>query len=100
MKTTFPQDIYQKLQQDFGADYKKALQLLEPYAKREPEVSMRIHRGIVYVANGNFEKLEQAIELALTDWRDLIMWAEYEGTSLDDAVRVRDFTRTFAENGL
>ena len=93
-------DILQKLQQDFGDDYKKAVQLVEDYAKREPEISVRIHRGIVYVSKGSLGKLKQAIDLALTDWRDLIMWAEYEGSSLDDALRVRDFTKTFAENGL
>ena len=38
----------------------------------------RIIRCAVYVANGDLQTADRALSLALIDWRDLIVWAEYD----------------------
>ena len=44
----------------------------------EPLVDERIHLDILEVCGGKMEKVRELIDLAKTDWRDLIMTAEYE----------------------
>ena len=53
--------------------------------------SDRIVRCIVFVANGDLNRLEKAIDLAKEDYRDLIVWAEYD----EKNERVRDFSNPF-----
>jgi hypothetical protein len=52
----------------------------------------RISRCVVHVAEGDLPRLKEAAELACTDWRDVIMWAEYDR----DGTRLHDFTVPFA----
>ena len=41
--------------------------------------SHRIHAAALKVGGGNLDELEEAIELAMVDYRDLLMAAEYPG---------------------
>ena len=53
----------------------------------------RILRCIVFVANGELDLLDKAIELAKIDYRDLIVWAEYD----EKREQVRDLSVPFSE---
>ena len=77
-------DIQIKIRSDFGpeksddieAKFEKfKVDFLVIY-KEEPSSS--IIRCILRLAEGNEEKLERYIKTALSDWRDVIYWAEYD----------------------
>lgn len=92
-------DIFQKIEKDFGKDAKlahKEFEILD--AKTKGLISDRLFRAIVYLAEGNIDKLKMYIEMARVDWRDVLWQAEYD--SPDDSERNRDFNKTFYELGL
>jgi hypothetical protein len=51
----------------------------------------RITRCIVFYANGDLNRLNNGIKLAMTDWRDTIMTAEYDRNN----EKVRDMNKPF-----
>jgi len=75
-----PSDIRRRIARDFGpADASALLAEFDRQRTADPDVfSDRIIRCIVYVANGELNTAQRAVSLALTDWRDLIVWAEYD----------------------
>jgi len=88
-------DIYQKIQCDFGANASLAMQELDKLdAESKGLVGPRLVRALVYLAKGDIEALKKAIDLARTDWRDILLQAEY---SYPKNIRVRDFDKTFHE---
>ena len=91
-------DIYQKVERDFGekaVDVHSALTELD--AKTKGLVSPRLIRAILYLANGDIERFQEKLKLAQTDWRDVLLQAEYTCPAND---HVRDFNKTFHELGL
>ena len=90
-------DIHQKIQIDFGLRAPFAMQVLDELdAESKGLVSPRLIRALVYLAKGDIEALKKTVELARTDWRDVLLQAEY---SYPEAIRVRDFDKTFHELG-
>ena len=90
------QDISDKLNRDFEDSEEAALALsvLADFMEGNQELSVdRILRCIVFVANGDLDLLDKAIELAKIDYRDLIVWAEYD----EKRERVRDLSAPFSE---
>ena len=58
----------------------------------------RMHRCMLHLAEGDLEKLKQVVADAHTDYRDVILAAEYESNPSGWAVnRVRDFNRSFQD---
>jgi hypothetical protein len=92
---TLAADIHDRIVDDFAADdVPTANALLERERTASPDLfSDRILRCVVYVAEGDPVALRRAIELARTDYRDLIVWAEYDNAFGD---RKRDLTRPFS----
>ena len=87
-------DIVVRLKKEFEDPDEAALALsvLEDFAGENQELSdERILRCIVFVAKGDLDKLGEAIDLAKIDYRDLIVWAEYDET----LERVRDLSTSF-----
>ena len=87
-------DIWGKVNKDFETPEEAALALsvLADFVDQNQELSSdRIVRCIVFVANGDLTRLENAIDLAKKDYRDLIVWAEYN----EKNERVRDLTNPF-----
>ena len=87
-------DIWGKVNKDFETPEEAALALsvLADFVVQNQELSSdRIVRCIVFVANGDLTRLEKAIDLAKEDYRDLIVWAEYN----EKNERVRDLTNPF-----
>ena len=84
-------DIIRRIKKDFPeSDVDAAIEVLEQAKAEHPRWSNRILRCSVYMAQGEIDRLRTALKVAETDWRDLIVAAEYEGLE-----RVRDFNRTF-----
>ena len=68
------------------------MSVLADFVDQHQELSSdRILRCIVFVANGDLNRLEKAIDLAKTDYRDLIVLAEYD----EKNERVRDLSNPF-----
>ena len=90
----FAPDILEKIKRDFDSpdEADLALSVLADFVDQNQDLSSdRILRCIVFVANGDIDKLEKAIDLASTDYRDLIVWAEYNG----EEKRLRDLSVAF-----
>ncbi len=92
--TPLPPDIRRRIARDFSlADASVMLADLTARRAADPQLfSDRIVRCVVYVAKGAVETAERAISLALVDWRDLIVWAEYDNTFED---QLRDLNNPF-----
>lgn len=87
-------DIWGKVNRDFETPEEAALALsvLNDFVEQNRELSSdRILRCIVFLANGDLDRLEEALDLAIRDYRDLIVRAEYN----EKNERVRDLNRPF-----
>lgn len=79
-----PVDIRRRIRSDFGAESADDIETkLEEFRTRFIEVynddpSPRIFRCLLHLAQGDEASLRRHSEIALTDWRDLILWAEYD----------------------
>lgn len=90
------QDIVEKVDQDYKTPDEAALALsvLADFIEENRELSSdRILRCIVFVANGDLDTLDKAMELAKTDYRDLIVWAEYD----ENFEQIRDTSIPFSQ---
>jgi hypothetical protein len=89
-----PPDIRRRIARDFSAaDAGTLLADIAAQRAATPDVfTDRIIRCIVYVANGDLPTAERAVSLALVDWRDLIVWAEYDNKFGE---RLRDMDAAF-----
>ena len=77
---SLPVDIRRKIARDFAPAAAQRVQtrLQEERAAALAIFTDRIVRCALFVADGDIARFEQAISLAHTDWRDLIVWAEYD----------------------
>lgn len=88
-------DIHQKIENDFGEKSSLAIEILDQLdADTKGNISHRLLRALVYLANGDVAYLKQVAQLAKRDWKDVLHQAEY---SHSDNTRVRDFHKTFHE---
>jgi hypothetical protein len=77
-------DIKIRIQRNFGVERTDHIiaQLEEFYEKfsqvYKEKPSPRITRCIIKLSNSDEEKLAHYIKVALSDWRDVIYWAEYD----------------------
>ncbi len=77
-------DIQIKIRYDFGQEKSDEIEAkLETFKVDflviyNEDPSSRIIRCILKLAEGDEEKLERYIKTALSDWRDVIYWAEYD----------------------
>lgn len=62
-----------------GADATRAQEMIREFHwKPQPLIDERIHLDILELSGGKLERVRELVDLAKTDWRDLIMSAEYE----------------------
>jgi len=92
---TLTPDIRDRIADDFGADAASAVAtVLERERSASPDLfTDRILRCAVHAAAGDLDTLRRALDLARIDYRDLIVWAEYDNAFGD---RKRDLTRPFS----
>ncbi len=88
-----PEDISAKIHRDFAAtDAATVVQRLFAVSRDEPDLfGERILRCIVLASHGRLSGVEHYIAMARTDYRDLIVTAEYDR----DWKQVRDLNRPF-----
>jgi hypothetical protein len=87
-------DIWGKVNKDFETPEEAALALsvLADFVDQNRELSSdRLVRCIVFLADGDLDRLEEALDLAKKDYRDLIVRAEYN----EEDEHVRDLTHPF-----
>lgn len=89
-------DIVEKIEMDFENSEEVIKVLTEMVSRNNEAISERIYRAIIYLSEGNIEKLNYYIELYFKDYRDLIWQAEYE----DPEIQKYDFNKSFNELGL
>ena len=89
-------DIVKKIEMDFENSEDVIKILSEMVSRKNEAISERIYRAIIYLSEGNIEKLNYFIELYFQDYRDLIWQAEYE----DPEIQKYDFNKSFNELGL
>lgn len=96
---TFKDDIVTRINSDFGENASKATALLlDAITKVDYLKTDRVIRCIIYLAKGDLIDLNKYIETATFDTRDVMFWAEYNGTSGNESPkRVRDFNKTFVD---
>lgn len=88
---SLPPDIIQKIKNDFPK--KEEYDLVESTLKElEVDGKNRVIRCILFVASGDLKKLAQLEELAIRDYRDVIMAGEYEYPS---SKRLRNLANPF-----
>lgn len=94
------EDINKKIQNDFGIDSNKAIEILNHAIEKTDYLNTdRIIRCIVFLSKGNLNDLQKNIITATNDPRDIMLWAEYEKLSDDfNYKRLRDFNNTFEES--
>lgn len=92
-------DIREKIKTDFGEKAAHILEILdEAIAKTDYLSTPRIIRCILFLADGNMDKLKKMIVNAQHDTRDVLLWAEYEQIGEPfHPKRIRDFNKTFDE---
>ena len=97
MKLT--KDIKIEIQKLFKQRSKDAIQLIQKQFA-DIKMSNRIIRCVIFLADGDLEKLEHFIDIAKTDYRDVIFMAEYTDHRSKHPKRIRDFNRSFGRHDL
>jgi len=94
---TFKEDIQQRIKLDFKDSASKANELLcIAISKTEYLKTDRVIRCIIFLANGDLNKLQKYIDDAIFDTRDVMLWAEYEEQEGEfNFKRIRNFNNTF-----
>jgi len=89
-------DILDKINIDFEKPEEVVKVLLAMESKEQAPISDRIYRGIIFLSEGNMDKLNHFIELFFQDYRDLLWQAEYE----DPEIQKYNFNKSFRKLGL
>ena len=66
----------------------------------DTRLSYRVLRCVLFLAEGSLEKLNNYIEIAKTDYRDVIFFAEYTEHDKKHPKQIRDFNRPFGQHEL
>jgi len=74
----FPADIETKLSEDFGEQAKTAMERISEYLNSQTREPVRTARCAIHLAHGSLEELERMLDEAIRDWRNVILWAEYD----------------------
>jgi hypothetical protein len=90
-------DIIERIELNFGHKTSEAIRMLDDAISKADHLNdTRIIRCVLFLADGDIEKLNKSIQAATADPRDVMYWAEYIDHE-QIGKRVRDFTRPFNE---
>jgi len=99
----FPLDIKNGIQSDFGKNNHKAIiRIQELIISNESIRNHRINRiirAIIHLANKDSDHLKKVIGQAKTDWRDILLWAEYKDEN-GKTTQIKDFNKEFGNETL
>jgi hypothetical protein len=94
----FSSDILERIFSDFGNGSALVIQAMQVFLMaNEAFRSERLVRCIIYLADKKVDGIKKGIKDARTDWRDVLMAAEYENSKDSQPKRVRDFSRRFGK---
>ncbi|MBT8447160.1 MAG: hypothetical protein KJO38_08435 [Gammaproteobacteria bacterium] len=83
-------DILKRIEADYGAAaLEQVAAMLGGYSGNEAD---RVRRCIMYLADGDIEALKTNLATARQDYRDIILFAEYDHAD----IRVRNFDNVFS----
>lgn len=90
-------DIKNRISEKFGNNSFEVFKLIEEKSKEFDYLNNpRIIRCILFLADNDFEKLKNYINVAISDPRDVILWAEYENIDdINNTKKIRDFNKNF-----
>ena len=94
---TFKQDIREKIIADFkdSANLASAI-LIDAILNTDYLKTDRVIRCIIFLSEGDLNKMRRYINVAINDTRDVMLWAEYVNLKIGEKPkRVRDFNKTF-----
>jgi hypothetical protein len=96
------EDIIEKIKKDFSYDAKVVIDLFLSTMKEHKSIEHpRIIRSIIYLSQGDLFELKHYLKMAVSDWRDVIYFAEYETPSNGTVKkRVRDFNNQFEQKDI
>lgn len=90
-----PKDINDEMKIRFDSGFDLANKILTEFLDENKYLNHdRIIRCIIYLSDG-IQSFRHNLKVAKTDPRDVMLFAEYEQIN-----RIRDFNRTFSENGI
>ena len=92
-----PEDVVWWIQKNFAEDdreqaFTRVFRLLEGYYP----IGERMLRCLCILSDGSIAKLDSAIEMMYTDWRDVIASAEYSYID-GERVTIRDLTKPLTD---
>ncbi|WP_272152104.1 elongation factor Tu [Tenacibaculum aiptasiae] len=88
----YPIDIIDKIKSDYRQNWNKAFSEIQKLIISDESFrNNRIVRAIIHLGNKDIVNLEKVIEQAKKDWRDILLWSEYDKKEK----RVRDFNNEF-----
>lgn len=98
---SLPPDIGAQIRKDYPHDHEGVVREMESFIREHDYLSHeRIIRCIIYIAKREKMAVASVLRSVSGDWRDAIMWAEYDDRKSLSPPQVRDFNKTFAENGI
>ena len=80
LMAVFPAERQEKARDLIQSECGRNLPFFESNTKEEME---RIRFAVLKISEGDLDKLHDAIELAQTDWRDLLMSAGFENDTIE-----------------
>lgn len=82
--------VRRRVERDFGTSASEVMRQLELLKSSDARGTERVHAAAVLYAEGDWSRFSRAVELARTDWRDLLVGA---GIGDDDweSVMEREF---------
>ena len=89
--SNYPRDIVQRTIAEYPADAIGQVHLWFEDLKSD-----RLVRCALFLAQGSLQKLEEAVALGKTDYRDLIVAAEYDSFR----IQLRDYNRPFGSEAV
>ena len=84
-------DIEAKLAQDYPSESLSAV--LGSLATYQDSERNRVIRCIIHLSAGDPERISYFVSVATQDYRDVILWAEYDATDR----QVHDFSKPFVQ---
>lgn len=92
----YPVDILDRIERDFNNRASVIRYSLQELIGERPDCRLpQIIRAIIYLANGDTEAFDDAIEQARSNYQDLIDQAEHTETAEGERIRSRDLSKPF-----
>lgn len=91
-------DIIEKIEDDFFIKKEEVYNLIIEEIKKNNQINHpRIIRCILFLADGDFFELKHYLKTAISDPRDVMLYAEYDNNNSLDPNRIRNFNNPFGK---